>query len=187
APRYIPPMKARLSSTLPKGEDWRFEVKLDGIRAIAVKDGNLVRLFSRRPRDLTANFPEIVAAVRALPAKKLVVDGEIVALDDKGRSSFQLLQNSQRAGQKPPPILYYIFDLLNFEGSEVMGLPLEKRKEMLGSLLKRVKGLVRFSPSLRGVPARLWTELERLGLEGLIAKKRHSTYVPERMLGARLR
>src|SRR5947207_12442967 len=87
-PRYVTPMKAELSSALPRGDDWLFEVKLDGIRAIAIKDEKSVRLFSRRPRDLTAAHPNIVAAVQALPAKRLVLDGEIVALDEQGRSSF---------------------------------------------------------------------------------------------------
>src|SRR5437764_73673 len=135
SPRYIPPMKARLASSLPEGEGWDFEVKLDGIRAIALKNEKAVRLFSRRPHDLTAAYPAIVEAIQALPVKKLVADGEIVALDDKGRSSFQLLQNLKRAGSKAPPILYYVFDLLNLEGRDLLQLPLSTRKEMLRSLL----------------------------------------------------
>src|SRR6185503_5835338 len=73
-PRFVEPMKARLQSELPRGDDWLFEVKLDGIRAIAIKDGSRVQLFSRLPRELSAEYPEIIEALRALPVKQMVAD-----------------------------------------------------------------------------------------------------------------
>src|SRR5688572_29152985 len=79
-PHFVEPMKARLHSELPRGDDWLFEVKLDGIRAIAIKDGSRVQLFSRLPRELTAEYPDVIEALRALPVRQFVADGEIVAL-----------------------------------------------------------------------------------------------------------
>src|SRR6185503_6829096 len=120
-PRFVPPMKTQLALALPEEGDWVFEVKLDGIRALAVKNDREVRLFSRRPRELTTAYPAIAEAVRNLAARQLVVDGEIVALSEKGHPSFQLLQNAKRAGRSAPPIFYYVFDLLHLEGRDVTG------------------------------------------------------------------
>src|SRR5689334_5801420 len=95
-PQFVMPMKAQLADELPKGREWMYEVKLDGYRAIAVKDRNQVRLFSRKPRDITEDFSEVAAALKKLRTKEFVLDGEIVALDSEGRSSFQALQNFRR-------------------------------------------------------------------------------------------
>ena len=181
--RFIEPMKARLSTDLPSGKEWLFEVKLDGIRAIALKDGKRVELWSRRPRDLTASYPQIVDALRKLPAETFVSDGEIVALDEKGRSSFQLLQNMKRSGNAPP-VFFYLFDLLNFNGRDLRDLPLVERKELLERLLKSSKPPLRFSESLNASADKVWKEVQRLGLEGVIAKRRDSKYEAGRRSGA---
>ena len=186
-PRFIPPTKARLTASFPKGTGWLFEVKLDGIRAVAVKNQDEVQLFSRRPRELSQDYPKIVAAVQRLPAKQLVLDGEIVALDENGRSSFQLLQQFRMTGEKAPPLFYYIFDLLHIDGEDTMGLPLVQRKALLRKLLRAASESIRFSPALTGNPADLWAELDRLGLEGLIIKQRDSLYQPDQRSGAWLK
>src|SRR6267143_510507 len=90
---YIDPMKALLVESPPRGKGWLYEIKWDGYRAVAVKRGNSVQLFSRRARDVTSDFSEIAEAVQAIPVSNLVLDGEIVALDESGHASFQLLQN----------------------------------------------------------------------------------------------
>src|SRR6187431_180085 len=88
APQFVEPMMARLHNSLPRGQEWLYEVKLDGIRALIVKTSSQVRIWSRRPRDMTADYPELAKALSRLPARQFVVDGEIVALDPHGRSSF---------------------------------------------------------------------------------------------------
>src|SRR5687767_890089 len=89
---FVEPMKCRLVRETPVGNDWVYEIKFDGIRAIAVKDKDRVRLYSRLKNDITSRFPEVARGVQALRCKQAVLDGEIVALDEAGRPSFQLLQ-----------------------------------------------------------------------------------------------
>ncbi|HKQ39394.1 MAG TPA: non-homologous end-joining DNA ligase, partial [Verrucomicrobiae bacterium] len=164
---------------LPRGADWVYEIKFDGIRAIAVKDKDRVRLYSRLHNDLTARFSEVARAVQRLHCERAVVDGEIVALDGQGRSSFQLLQSSHAATPRPP-IHYYVFDLLNLEGADLKSLPLTRRKELLASLLPPKEDLIRFSPSLVGEASQLLAEACRHKLEGLIAKQPGAKYEPGR-------
>jgi bifunctional non-homologous end joining protein LigD len=178
APDFVDPMKARLREKLPTDEGWLFDLKLDGIRAIAIKDGKRVRLCSRLPRDITAEHAEIVGALERLPAKQAVLDGEIVALDEHGRSSFQLLQNRRRDLHNPAPILYYAFDLLNLEGRDLKSLPLTRRKALLEQLLAEVSAPVRCLHSLDADAETVWKEITRLGLEGAIAKRADSRYQP---------
>jgi bifunctional non-homologous end joining protein LigD len=187
APRFVEPMKALLSATLPKGDDWLFEVKLDGIRAIAIKNGREVRIFSRRPRDLTDDYPDLVEALGSLPAEKLVLDGEIVALDERGCSSFQLLQNLKRHPTKRPPIFFYLFDLINLDGRDLQSLPLTKRKAALETLLHNTPPPLRFSGAIKAEAAKVWEQVKRLGLEGVIAKRRDSKYEAGRRSGAWLK
>src|SRR5438045_4757881 len=110
-PRFIPPMKLRLLETPPTAGDWIYELKFDGIRLITVKNGKKVNLISRNENELAGRFPEIVEAVRLLPIADCVIDGEVVALDEKGGSSFQLLQAREMEDRRSP-IYYYVFDLL---------------------------------------------------------------------------
>src|SRR5688500_11781171 len=93
-PRFIQPMKAKLVAKLPSGKEWAYEIKFDGVRAIAIKDQSKVQLLSRNGKDLALKYPGVAAAIRSLKCEQLVIDGEIVALDEKGRSSFQLLQRA---------------------------------------------------------------------------------------------
>jgi len=181
APGLVEPMMARLQSHLPEGPGWEFEVKLDGIRAIGIKDGRSIQLFSRRPRELTADFPGIVAALARLPAKRFVVDGELVAFDDEGRTSFQILQNR---GQETIDTYFILFDLVQLNGKSFLAVPLAQRRAELQKLLGKTQDPLRFSASLEASPKRIWTEVKRLGLEGVIAKQTDSQYEPGRRSGA---
>jgi bifunctional non-homologous end joining protein LigD len=176
-------MKARLESVLPHEKDWLFEVKLDGIRAVAVKDHGRVRLFSRLPRDLTPDYPVIADAVRSLPADRLVIDGELVALDDEGRSSFQLLQNRRRIGSGQR-VVYYLFDLVNLSGRDLRSLPLTQRRGFLEALTRNATGPLRFSHALDAPAPKVWKEILRRGLEGVVAKRADSKYEAGRRTGA---
>lgn len=184
APRFVAPMKALPAAEMPKGAEWLFEVKLDGIRAIGIKEKQRVEIHSRRSRELTREYPEIMEALSRLPATRLVVDGEIVVLDATGRSSFQALQNLKRSHAQRPPVFYYVFDLLHLDGRDLTSLPLVERKAALETLLQGSDPPLRFSPALEAAPAKVWREIRRLGLEGVIAKRRDSRYEPGRRSGA---
>src|SRR5205085_4447190 len=132
-PRFIAPMKPRLLETPPTAGDWIYELKFDGIRLIAVKNGKKVNLISRNGNELAGRFPEVVEAVRLLPIADCVIDGEVVALDEKGGSSFQLLQAREMEGRQSP-IYYYVFDLLQAAGKNLTRLPLESRKQLRSSV-----------------------------------------------------
>jgi ATP-dependent DNA ligase len=116
--------------------DWIYEIKFDGYRAVALRGGDETRILSRNEKELGRKFPEVKDAVAALAVQDAVVDGEIVALDDKGRSSFQLLQRFDM-GLVRPPIVFYAFDLLRLNGKDLQGLPIEERKAKLEALLKK--------------------------------------------------
>jgi len=108
--RFVPPMKALSVDRVPKGR-WRLEVKLDGYRAVAAINNGVVEMWSRNHKVLTADYPELVEVLKALPCTNATIDGEIVALDAEGRSRFQLLQGRDLPGSRPR-IVYYVFDLV---------------------------------------------------------------------------
>lgn len=182
-PRFIPPMKPKLLEEPPAGGDWIYELKFDGIRLIAVKNGEKVDLISRNGNELAARFPEVADAVRALPIGDCVIDGEVVALDEKGGSSFQLLQAREMEGRQSP-IYYYVFDLLQAAGKNLTSLPLERRKALLSALCEDAADSIRFSGEVGSDPHALLREVKRLGLEGVIGKQRGSVYEPDRRSGA---
>jgi bifunctional non-homologous end joining protein LigD len=182
-PRFISPMKPRLLEKPPTAGDWVYELKFDGIRLIAVKKGEKVNLISRNENELAARFPEVAEAVRALPITDCVIDGEVVALDEKGGSSFQLLQAREMEGRQSP-IYYYVFDLLQAAGKSLTGLPVERRKALLSTLCEGAADVIRFSGEIGGDPDALLREVKRLGLEGIIGKQRGSVYEPDRRSGA---
>ena len=182
-PRFIEPMKAKLVERPPATGDWIYELKFDGIRLIAVKRDKKVSLLSRNQNDLSGRFPEIVEAIENLPARECVIDGEVVALDEEGRSSFQLLQAREMEGRKSP-IYFYAFDLLQLDGKSLIGLPLEARKNVLEKLCADTGDPIRYSGAIGTDANRLLEEVKRRGLEGIIGKQRNSVYEPGRRSGA---
>jgi bifunctional non-homologous end joining protein LigD len=142
-PSFVEPMKAKLAKA-PSFGHWIYEIKFDGWRALALKGGDQVRLLSRNSKDLGAKFPEIMVSIAELNAHDAIIDGEIVALDEKGRSSFQLLQ-AHDMGHERPPIFFYAFDLLQLNGKDMKKLPLEERKATLQRLLGNPPGVIRYS------------------------------------------
>ena len=181
---FVEPMKAALSETLPQGEEWIYELKFDGIRGVAIKQKNAVKLISRNVKTLTDKYPEIAGALRELPAQEAVLDGEIVALDPDGKSSFQLLQTANLPGESRPPIFFYVFDVIQLDGKDLTGLPLLKRKAMAQALLANAPENIRFSANIHAHSERVLREMQARGLEGLIAKKRESKYEIGRRSGA---
>ncbi len=183
-PEFIEPMKALLVDELPKGPQWLYEIKFDGVRALAIKTKSSLQLISRTGKELGSKYSEVLEALRSLPASEAVLDGEVVAMDEQGRSSFQLLQSSQLPGTKRPPLFYYVFDLLNLEGKDLTGLPLYQRKALAQTVVAELKPAVLFSAGIKADSERVMREMRARGLEGLIAKQTNSKYESGRRSGA---
>jgi bifunctional non-homologous end joining protein LigD len=178
--RFIQPMTATLVQALPEGDQWLYEVKLDGYRALLIKDGPRVRLLSRRENDLTASYPQIAAAGAALSASSTVLDGEIVALDGNGRPSFQALQH--RSAHPSHVIVFYAFDVLHADGRDLTREPLDARRSRLPRIIG-TSGIL-LSAELEGNAADVVAAVSGLGLEGVIAKRRDSRYDAGQRSGA---
>jgi bifunctional non-homologous end joining protein LigD len=173
AARYAP-MLATSSDSLPHGVGWVYEPKWDGFRAIATLDGGDAKLTSRNGNDLTGRFPTVARAVaRAVRTAGAVLDGEICALDDQGRSRFSLLQ----AGGGT--LAFVVFDVLEVEGEPLLELPLAKRRSRLERLIDPKAGGVVVSPQFEDGDALLRAAVDQ-GLEGVVAKRQDSAYLPGR-------
>ncbi|MHA3770084.1 non-homologous end-joining DNA ligase [Verrucomicrobiota bacterium sgz303538] len=180
---FIEPMKAKLVDEPPSHGEWIYELKWDGYRAIGIKDGQNVEIYSRNQTLLTDEFPEVREALLQLPAESAIVDGEIVALDAHGHALFQLLQ-ARAMGRQRPPIFFYLFDLLHLDGKDVMKEPLCDRKEALEKLLRDGTDGLRFSASIEGDIRKILKEISAHGMEGVIGKLRDSVYEPGLRSGA---
>ncbi len=180
APKFVEPMKCKAVTKLPDEGDWTFEIKFDGYRCLAVKNRDDVTLFSRNGKNLNARFPNVAEALQKLPGD-FTLDGEIVALDDEGRPSFQLLQNSLG---RPLPVYYYAFDLLHREGDDLLGQTLGKRREQLQKLLRKTRDPLRLSPLLDAPAGQVLDAVAKLGLEGVVGKRGGSVYEAGERSGA---
>jgi bifunctional non-homologous end joining protein LigD len=179
--KFVEPMLLLRTDRLPEGAAWLYELKLDGYRALASKTGERVDLRSRNDKDFVPRFPAIAAALEKLP-DGTTIDGEIVALDDEGRPSFNLLQNY---GSVAAPIVYYAFDLLRLRGKNVMNETLTKRRELLKEkVLPKLNEPVRYSPDLDASLQDLIASVKVQGLEGLVAKRRDGAYEPGQRSGS---
>jgi len=185
---YVSPMKALLVRNPPPRDGWTFEIKWDGYRVIAVKSGGEVRLFSRRHRDITQDFETVAAAVEKLAGKNAVIDGEVVALDDKGRPSFQLLQNFRQdhAAHGLHPV-DYVFHLPNHENRDPTKRTQEQRRELLEAMTGEADYPIRISRGLEGDPEDLVEQARANSIEGIIAKRARSIYEPDRRSGSWLK
>lgn len=175
---FIEPMECAAVTKLPEGSQWVYEIKLDGFRAIEVKSGRSVSLFSRRRKPF-ARYPQIVEALSELP-EGTVLDGEIVALDDDGRPSFSLLQHSRTAGRH---VCYFVFDVLIYENRDVTKLSLIERRRLLSTFLRpnvRVRMLDQFEVSAQEIVA----AVKEQNLEGVVAKRKDSRYEAGKRSGA---
>jgi bifunctional non-homologous end joining protein LigD len=167
------PMLATLAEELPRGAGWIFEVKWDGYRAIASVAGSEATLTSRNGNDLTSRFEHVAKEIaKAVKTTDCVLDGEVCALDESGRSSFSAMQQ----GKAGTPLVYYVFDVLEVEGEPLVDLPLVDRRKRLDVLLDKRNRTVRLSDSFDDGEALLQAAKER-GLEGVIAKRLDSRYV----------
>jgi bifunctional non-homologous end joining protein LigD len=171
--RRYAPMLATLAEDVPRGASFLFEVKWDGYRAIAQVAGGEAALTSRKGNDLTARFPNVAKEVaKAVKTPDAVLDGEVCALDDSGRSSFSAMQQ----GKVGTPLVYYVFDVLEIDGEPLVDLPLVERRKRLEQLLDRRNRCVRLSETFEDGAA-LLEAAEEQGLEGIVAKRLDSRYI----------
>lgn len=183
-PENIRPMLATLIEKPFNDPNWLFELKLDGIRAIAVKNGSKVEMRTRNEKRLSHRFPALAAALLELPVETAVLDGEIVALDERGHSHFSRLQpriHLSRArdialADERIPVHFYAFDLLYINGYNIMKFPLIQRKAVLRQLIPDNKGWIRFLDHIEGQGKRFFKAIADHGLEGVVAKLKRSQY-----------
>ena len=179
--RFVEPMLAKSVAGLPKATDqWLYEVKLDGYRCFAGNDSRGATLWSRRGNIFTKDFPVIARSCEALPIDTLI-DGEVVALDEHGRASFNLLQHRR---SKAAAIRFYAFDLLLYRGRSLLDLKLTERRALLAEALSFVDQNIRLSESFEADPDDLARGAEELGFEGIVAKRKDSLYQPGKRSGA---
>jgi bifunctional non-homologous end joining protein LigD len=170
------PMLATLAEDVPRGAGWAFEVKWDGYRALAYVRGGETTLVSRNRNDLTARFGPVATAIsRATKSPDCVLDGEVCALDESGRSSFSAMQQ----GKPGTPIVYYAFDVLEIDGEALVDLPYVDRRKRLEQLLDKRNRVVRLSEAFDDGKA-LYQAAKQQRLEGIMAKRLDSRYVPGR-------
>jgi len=179
-PAFRPPMLATLVDAPPTGPDWRFEVKFDGYRAQIAADGRNVRIYTRSGLDWTAKFPAVAKAAAALDLQGALIDGEIVVLDDRGRSDFPALVAALEAGNGR--LSFFAFDLLDSAGKDFAGKKLAERRAALKKLLGKPakNAVIQYSEDFGGAGAQDGETLLRtaceLGLEGIIAKRTDTAY-----------
>ncbi len=171
---FIEPMKAQLTD-LPafNSPDWVFEIKWDGYRAIAEinKSGN--KLYSRNGLTFDKAYPKVFEALKNIKSEA-VIDGEIVVFDENGKPNFQKLQNYQNRDKFV--IQYYVFDCLVFKGKSITHLPLMERKKIVQDLLPK-SDVIKYCDHVEDEGKMLFKEMQKMSLEGMIAKKKNSTYM----------
>ncbi|HVM11581.1 MAG TPA: non-homologous end-joining DNA ligase [Actinomycetota bacterium] len=185
-----PDLRPMLAEPWPEpfdDERWRFEPKLDGIRALAYIRTDGTRLVSRTGRDQTAQYPELANLARFVNARDAVIDGEIVALDEEGRPSFERLQQRMNLtsprdverARRDVPVLLYAFDVLWVDGRDLTGEPLEERRAELERIATEI-GVLRLTTVIDGRGTDLFAAAKDLGFEGILAKRLGSRYAPGR-------
>jgi bifunctional non-homologous end joining protein LigD len=186
-PSALEPMLATLITAIPSGTDWLYEVKWDGYRALCFFADSKIRMLSRRGNNLNKQFAPIAEALQqCVKADTAIIDGEVVALDEDGKPSFQHLQNFTGFGTKPalkgvapPPLNFFAFDLLYLNGYDLRKAALIDRRQLLASILMPSEA-VRYSDHFAGKGEELLLAVRAQGLEGIIAKQAQSRYESRR-------
>ena len=173
--RFVAPMECQEVDQIPEGDLWQYELKLDGYRIIAVKQNGDVRLFSRNGTSFNSKFSSVVETLEALRVKRFILDGEIVALDERGRHSFALLQSIKTP---KAPLRFYVFDLLHIDNDSLTKTILEKRRKRLETEFAALTETVQLSPILSGQTRNILAHVKEFEFEGVVAKRLDSIYVP---------
>jgi bifunctional non-homologous end joining protein LigD len=173
--RFIPPMECLEVNRIPEGDLWQYELKLDGYRTIAVKQNGEVSLFSRNGKSFNSKFPSVVKSLETLRTKRFILDGEVVALDERGRHSFALLQKIKTSKAS---LRFYVFDLLHINNDNLTQKILEKRRKRLVDEFVALPEAIQLSPILLGEPSTVLVHVREFEFEGIVAKRVDSIYLP---------
>ena len=180
-PAFVQPQLATLVDSVPQGDEWLHEIKFDGYRVLCRIENKRAIFLTREAQDWTGRFGTLVEAAQRLPVHQAFLDGEVVALEENGKTNFQLLQNSLKQNN-PATLVYFVFDLLYLDGWDLTHSPLEDRKKLLKQILKQKRTNKVLGPQLRysehwiGQGDDLYQESCRKGLEGIISKKADQPY-----------
>lgn len=176
-PAFVDPELTTLVDAVPEGEEWLYEIKFDGYRALCRIESGQARFFTREGNDWTERFGVLAAAAARLPISAAFLDGEIIVLESDGSSNFQSLQEALGRSETDR-LVYYVFDLPFFDGYDLRAVPLEARKQLLAGLLEqqRKTATVRFSDHVAGKGNEFYRRACASGLEGIIAKRKSSPY-----------
>ena len=169
---FVPPCLPTKASHPPTGELWLHEIKHDGFRVIARKDGGHIRLYSRAGNDLTHRFPLIVEALGRLRSRSVILDGEAVACDDNGMSNFDRLRHRHH----DQAVFLYVFDLIELNGDDLRREPLEVRKATLASVLAKAAPGLRLNEHIEADGPTVFAHACNMGLEGIVSKRKNSSY-----------
>jgi bifunctional non-homologous end joining protein LigD len=169
---FVEPCQPSSAPKPPGGPDWLHEIKYDGFRLLALRDDNRVRLYTRGGYDWADRYPTIAKAVAALKVYSCFIDGEVVICDEEGRPSFEML----RSREHDNVAFLYAFDLLALDGQDIRREPLETRKATLASLLRKGPLGIALSEHLEGDGELVFRHACKMGLEGIISKRRNSPY-----------
>jgi len=169
---FIVPCLPTKTDELPSGDGWLHEIKHDGFRIIARKNGARVRLYSRPGNDFTRRFPLIVETLARLRSRSCIIDGEAVACDDNGVASFDLIRHD-RANERT---FLYAFDLIELNGDDLRRDPLEVRKATLASIVAKASPGIRLNEHMEGDGPTVFAHACKLGLEGIVSKRKDSAY-----------
>ncbi len=178
-PAWVAPQLATLVAEPPVGDDWVHEIKLDGYRILLRIERGRVKLLTRNRQDWTDRFPAVAEAAAALPVKEALLDGEVVALDAAGVSSFQALQQAS-ALEADRAIAYVAFDALFLDGRDLRREPLLERKRRLARLLKGRRGRLRYSAHFDEPGQEVYDRACRMALEGIVSKRKQAPYTSGR-------
>ena len=177
---YVPQL-ATLTKTPPSGDQWVHEIKLDGYRVGCLISNGRIRLVSRHGLDWTAKFPEITEAIGVLGITNGLIDGELVVMLPDGRSSFEAMQQAVAKRSPRKGLVYFAFDLIHLEGEPIERQPLEERKARLQKLIGVSKsGRLRYAEHIEGRGTDVFDQVCKMGLEGIISKRRDLPYQPGR-------
>ena len=172
--KFIRPQEPILILEPPVSDDWIHEIKFDGFRTQLILDWAGARAFTRTGIDWSKRYWPIVAAVEELPAKSLILDGEMIAPDPNGRPNFHEMHS--RMAWNAELLAFVAFDILHRDGDDLRSLPAIERKAILWEVVKPAKGIIQYSEHVEGNGAEFFAAADKMGLEGMVSKRRGSPY-----------
>ncbi|WP_189375250.1 MULTISPECIES: RNA ligase family protein [unclassified Mesorhizobium] len=172
--KFIKPLEPVQVETPPVSDDWLHEIKFDGFRTQVILDWAGARAFSRNGHDWSKRYWPIVAAAEKLPAKSFILDGEMIAPEPDGRPNFHRMHS--RMTWNAEQLAFVAFDILHLDGQDLRPLPAIERKAKLWDLVKPAKGIIQYSEHVEGGGTAFFEAVERMGLEGMVSKRRESPY-----------